>query len=228
MRVLLADDHALFRAGIASLLRAWGMEVVGQAGNGLEALEQARRLRPELILMDITMPDCSGLEATRLIKAEMPDIKIVMVTVSDDDEDLFEAIKSGAEGYLLKDMSEEELSRTLTSVAGGEPALSRGLAAKILDEFVRVSREGPAKENGEDALTKREREVLQLVAAGATNREIAAALFVTENTIHFHMKNILAKLHLKNRTQAVAYAIRSGLVALSARGESTEPPYQDR
>ena len=214
MRVLLADDHALFRAGITSLLRAWGMQVVGQTGNGFEALEQARRLRPELILMDITMPDCSGLEATRLIKAEMPDIKIVMVTVSDDDEDLFEAIKSGAEGYLLKNMSEDELSRTLTSVASGEAALSHGLATKILDEFARISREGPAKENGADTPTRREREVLQLVAAGATNREIAAALFVTENTVNFHMKNILAKLHLKNRTQAAAYALRRGLVSL--------------
>ncbi len=213
MRVLLADDHALFRAGIASLLQAWGLEVVGQAGNGLEALEQARRLRPDLILMDITMPGCNGLEATRLIKAELPEVKIVMVTVSDDDEDLFEAIKSGAEGYLLKDMSEEELSATLTGIAAGEAPLSRGMAAKILEEFARVSREGPAKDAGSD-LTQREREVLQLVAGGATNREIAARLYVSENTVSFHMKNILAKLHLKNRTQAVAYAIRTGLVEL--------------
>ncbi len=215
MRVLLADDHALFRAGIASLLKAWGMETVGQASNGLEALEQARALRPDLILMDIGMSPCNGLEATRLIKAELPETKIVIVTVSDDDDDLFEAIKSGAEGYLLKDMSEEELGRTLTGIATGEPALSPGLAAKILDEFARVARDGAAKDVESDGLTPREREVLELVVTGATNREIAAALYISENTVSFHMKHILAKLHLKNRAQAVAYAIRSGLVTVS-------------
>ena len=221
MRVLLADDHALFRAGIASLLKAWGMETVGQASNGLEALEQARALRPDLVLMDIGMSPCNGLEATRLIKAELPETKIVIVTVSDDDDDLFEAIKSGAEGYLLKDMSEEELGRTLTGIATGEPALSPGLAAKILDEFARVSRDGAPKEVESDGLTPREREVLELVVTGATNREIAAALYISENTVNFHMKHILAKLHLKNRAQAVAYAIRSGLVTVS---EDEAPP----
>jgi DNA-binding NarL/FixJ family response regulator len=215
MRVLLADDHALFRAGIASLLKAWGMETVGQASNGLEALEQARALHPDLVLMDIGMSPCNGLEATRLIKAELPETKIVIVTVSDDDDDLFEAVKSGAEGYLLKDMSEEELGRTLTGIATGEPALSPGLAAKILDEFARVSRDGAPKEVESDGLTPREREVLELVVTGATNREIAAALYISENTVNFHMKHILAKLHLKNRAQAVAYAIRSGLVTVS-------------
>lgn len=214
MRVLLADDHALFRAGIASLLRAWDMETVGQASNGLEALEQARALRPDLVLMDIGMSPCNGLEATRLIKAELPETKIVIVTVSDDDDSLFEAIKSGAEGYLLKDMSEEDLARTLTGIATGEPALSPGLAAKILDEFARLSRDGAAREAEPDGLTPREREVLELVATGATNREIAAGLYISENTVGFHMKHILAKLHLKNRAQAVAYAIRSGLLVI--------------
>ncbi len=211
MRVVLADDHALFRAGIASLLQAWGLEVVGEAANGVEALELTRRLRPDLVLMDITMPDCNGLEATRLIKAELPETRIVIVTVSDDDEDLFEAVKSGAEGYLLKDMSREDLRVTLEAVATGEPALSRGLAAKILDEFGRLARDGPAKQP-EDELTPRERDVLQLVAEGATNREVSAALFLSEHTVNFHMRNILHKLHLRNRAQAVAYAIRSGLL----------------
>ena len=214
MRVLLADDHALFRAGIASLLSAWGIEVVGQAADGLEALEQARTLRPDLVLMDITMPNCNGLEATRLIKAELPEIRIVMVTVSDHDEDLFEAIKSGAEGYLLKDMSEDELSRTLEGIAAGEAPFSRSLALKILDEFARLARD-ERPQNDADALTPREREVLELVADGSTNREVAARLAVSENTVNFHMKHILAKLHLRNRTQAVAYAIRTGLVRLS-------------
>lgn len=212
MRLVLADDHALFRAGIASLLRAWGHEVVGEAGNGLEALELVRGLRPDLVLMDITMPECNGLEATRLIKAELPDTRIVIVTVSDDDEHLFEAIKSGAEGYLLKDVAEGELESTLSALEAGEPALSPRLAAKILDEFVRLGRQEPLEESRRDDLTAREREVLQLVAEGATNREIAASLQLSEHTVHFHVKNILAKLHLRNRAQAVAYAIRTGLV----------------
>ncbi len=215
MRVLIADDHALFRDGVASLLKAWRMEVVGQASDGLEALEQGRKLRPDLILMDIKMPRCNGLEATRLIKAELPDTKIVMVTVSDEEEDLFEAIKSGAQGYVLKNMSGEEFGRVLTEIASGEAPLSRGLAAKILAEFARLSREPADKASEKETLSEREREVLQLVAAGSTNKEIAAKLFITDNTVNYHMKNILAKLHLRNRAQAVAYALQSGLVRVA-------------
>lgn len=212
MRVLLADDHALFRAGIASLLRAWGLDVVGQAADGIEAIELTRRLKPELVLMDVGMSPCNGLEATRVIKTESPDVKVIIVTVSEDDQDLFEAVKSGAEGYLLKGMSEEELGSTLEKISAGEPALSPSLAAKILDEFARMAREGTGKPPGlEDELTDREREVLRLVADGATNREIGSQLFISENTVSFHMKNILAKLHLKNRAQAAAFAIRAGL-----------------
>jgi DNA-binding NarL/FixJ family response regulator len=212
MRVLLADDHALFRAGIASLLRAWGMEVVGQAANGLEAIELTRSLRPDLVLMDVRMSPCNGLEATQVITTEHPDVKVIIVTVSEDDHDLFEAVKSGAEGYLLKGMSEEELSSTLEKIAAGEPALSPGLAVKILDEFARMAREGtgPSTEP-ESRLTDRERDVLRLVADGATNREIGTRLSISENTVSFHMKHILGKLHLKNRAQAAAFAIRAGL-----------------
>jgi len=212
LRLLLADDHPLFRAGIAGLLRAWGHDVVGEAGNGLEALELVRKLHPDLVLMDISMPRCNGLEATRLIKAELPDTRIAIVTVSDHDEDLFEAIKSGAEGYLLKDMAEIELEVTLSALAAGEPALSAGLATKILDEFARLGRETHARDDHHDDLTGREREVLQLVSQGATNKEIAASLHLSEHTVNFHMKNILSKLHLRNRAHAVAYAIRTGLV----------------
>ena len=212
VRVLLADDHALFRAGLASLLRACGMDVVGQAANGVEAIELARRLQPELMLMDVGMSPCNGLEATRAIKAELPNVKVVIVTVSEDEQDLFDAIKSGAEGYLLKGMSEEELEWTLARISAGEPALSPDLAAKILDEFARMAREPAAKPAGpEEELTEREREVLRLVAEGATNREIASKLFISENTVSFHMKNILSKLHLKNRAHAAAFAIRAGL-----------------
>ena len=212
MRVLLADDHALFRAGIASLVKAWGMDVVGQASDGTEAIELARRLQPDLVLMDVGMSPVNGLEATRAIKAELPEVKVIIVTVSEDEQDLFEAIKSGAEGYLLKGMSEEELSSTLERISAGEPALSPTLAAKILDEFARIAREGTDKRAApEDVLTEREREVLRLVSDGATNREIAAKLYISENTVSFHMKNILGKLHLKNRAQAAAFAIRAGL-----------------
>jgi DNA-binding NarL/FixJ family response regulator len=220
VRVLLADDHALFRAGIASLLKAWGFDVVGEAADGIAALEETRRLRPDLVLMDIRMSGCNGLEATRLIKAEMPEVKIVMVTMSDDDSDLFEAIKSGAQGYLLKAMPEEEFSRTLTGIANDEAPLSRGLAAKILEEFARSSPERQPNGAGSDELTEREHEVLQLLAQGATNREIASTLWISENTVNFHVKNILMKLHLKNRAQAVAYAFRTGLVRVSGSGET--------
>lgn len=213
MRVLLADDHALFRAGIASLLRAWGMDVVGQAGDGEEAVELVRETKPDLVLMDITMPNCNGIEATRLIKAESPEVKIVMVTVSDHDADLFEAIKAGAEGYLLKDMSEVDFSTTLAGIARGEPALSGGLAARILAEFARRSSEPAEPPRPEEQLTDREREVLTRLAEGETNREIAQRLVISENTVSFHVKNILAKLHLKNRAQAAAYAVRAGLAS---------------
>lgn len=202
------------------------MEVVGQAANGLEAIELARRLHPDIVLMDIGMSPCNGLEATRAVKAELPDVTVIIVTVSDDDQDLFEAIKCGAEGYLLKGMSEEELSATLEKIAAGEPALSPGLAARILDEFARIAREGtnePSAPGGD--LTDRERDVLRLVADGATNREIGARLFISENTVSFHMKNILAKLHLKNRAQAAVFAIRAGL---ADDAEPDAPPHLDR
>jgi len=221
VRVLLADDHALFRAGIASLLRAWGMDVVGQAADGNQAIELTRRLKPELVQMDVGMSPRNGLEATRVIKTELPDVKVIIVTVSEDEQDLFEAIKSGAEGYLLKGMSEEELGTTLERISAGEPALSPGLAAKILDEFARMAREGTGRPVGpEDELTDRERDVLRLVAEGATNREIASTLYVSENTVSFHMKNILAKLHVKNRAQAAVFAIRAGLADDAEPGPS--------
>lgn len=222
MRVLLADDHALFRAGLASLLRAWAMDVVGEAGSGKEALELAREVQPDLVLMDIGMSPVNGLEATRAIKAELPGVKVVIITVSEDDQDLFEAVKSGAEGYLLKGMSEEEFGTALTRLTAGEPAFTPGLAARVLDEFVRMSRE-PSNEHAgaEGKLTSRERDVLRLVAAGATNREIASELFISENTVNFHMKHILGKLHLKNRVHAAAFAIRVGLA--EEEGQDEEP-----
>lgn len=209
MRVLLVDDHALFRDGVASLLRTWGVDVVGEAGDGWEALEQARALSPDLILMDINMPRCNGLQATRLIKAELPAASIVMLTVSEDDEDLFEAVKSGAEGYILKEVDAEEFGQLIAGFSAGRVPMSKRLADRILGEFMR----GKAKDRQPvEEITDREREVLRRLTTGATNREIAASLHISENTVNYHMKNILAKLHLRNRAQVVAYAIREGLI----------------
>ncbi len=212
MRVLLADDHALFRAGIASLLKAWGLDVVGQAGDGDEAIAQARQHHPDLIFMDIKMPRRNGLEATRAIKAEMPEVKVVILTVSDDEADLFEAIKSGAEGYLLKNLREEEFAGLLARLGEGEPIISPPLASKLLREFARLKEAGQGRSTDEE-LTDREKDVLIQVAQGATNKEIAAALYISGNTVSFHMKNILTKLHLRNRSQVVAWAASHGFIA---------------
>lgn len=210
LKVLLVDDHALFIDGIASLLRAWGMEVVGQASNGKEALAKARELRPQLILMDIYMPDMGGLQATKLIKAEIPEVKIVILTVSDDEQDLFEAIKNGAEGYLLKNMTGEEFGEMVSGIVRGELPMPRKLAGKILAEFQNLSKK--AAEIPAPGLSAREKEVLSLVAKGSRNREIAACLFISEETVKYHLRNILNKLHLSNRAQAIAYAVKEGLL----------------
>ena len=213
LRILLVDDHVLFRKGVAALLAGrQEMQVVGEAGDGLEAITAARETLPDVILMDIGMPRCNGLDATRRIKREMPHVKIVILTVSDDDHNLFEAIKSGAQGYLLKDLEPYQLYDLLESISRGEAPLSGAIAAKILKEFTRPNR-GLAQEPeviGE--LTEREISILQLVTEGKTNKEIASSLFISENTVKIHLRNILEKLHLKNRIQAAVYAVRQGLV----------------
>lgn len=211
-RILLSDDHALFRDGLASLLTAWDMEVIGQASNGQEAVEQARRLRPDLVLMDIHMPKMNGLDATRLIKAELPETTIVILTVSDQEESLFEAIKAGAEGYILKNIPGDEFARLLSNLAHGEPAMSKGLAKRLLDEFARNNAGVKDLEADiQERLTTRELEVLKQVADGHTNKEIGSTLFVSEETVKFHLKNIMQKLHLRNRAEVVAWAIRHDL-----------------
>jgi DNA-binding NarL/FixJ family response regulator len=214
-RVLLADDHPLFRDGVASLLSVKSYEVVGQAGNGAEAVRMANDLQPDLILMDIRMPGLNGLAATRLIKASNPEMRIVILTVSDEDADLFEAIKSGAAGYLQKSLDSEQFFTLLEAVMRGEVGLTPNLATKMLKEFTRPE----ARQATEDVaeLTPREHDVLELVAQGRTNAEIAEKLGVSQNTVKFHMKNILGKLHVRNRAEVVAYALRSGLVQLPPR-----------
>jgi len=214
MRVLLADDHPLFLDGLKNLLSARGVQVVGTARDGFEALEKARSLLPEVILMDIQMPRCNGLAATRLIQAELPQIKVVILTMSSDDDDLFEAIKSGAWGYLLKTQDTEAFFTQLTELAQGEAPLSPGLAARILQQFgrqVSAARLNDDQSQGE-FLTGRQLEVLTLVAQGLTYKEAGARLHLTERTIKYHMGEILARLHLANRAQVIEYSRRSGLV----------------
>ena len=210
MRILLVDDHALFRDGLHSVLEARGMEVVGEAKNGREAVELNKRLRPDVVLMDLSMPELDGLAATRLILAEQPDARVVILTASEEDADLFEAIKSGAQGYLFKNVQSDELVRSLEGVARGEPALTPALARKLLGEFAKPA--APTRTTaveGYEALTEREREVLDLLVQGVTsNRELAERLVVSENTVKYHLRNILDKLHVQNRAQVVAYAMR--------------------
>lgn len=223
LRILLVDDHALFRKGVASLLESrQDMQVVGEAGDGCEAIARARELTPDIILMDIGMPGCDGLQATWQIKREMPHVKIIMLTVSDYDRDLFAAIKNGAQGYLLKNLEPYKLFDMLDRARRGEAAISGMLAAKILQEFREPRPELVQRPEVRGELTAREIEILEHLVKGATNKEIAAALSVTENTVKFHLRNILEKLHLQSRIQAAVYAVREGLVSDSSSSE--EPP----
>ncbi|HEU4674244.1 MAG TPA: response regulator transcription factor [Candidatus Limnocylindrales bacterium] len=215
MNVLLADDHALFRDGVASLLEAWGHHVVGQASNGTQAVELVERLRPDLVLMDVRMPGGSGIDATAAIHARHPAISIVMLTVSEDEDDLFAAIKAGAHGYLLKNLEGRALRSMIEAISRGEPAITPATAARIIEEFARrdappVPRPGSGGEP--DRLTTRELEVLRLVTAGYRNKEIAARLAIGENTVKFHLKHIVEKLHAGSRAEVAARAVREGLV----------------
>ncbi len=211
IRVLLVDDHALFRKGLASLLaREKGFYVVGEAQNGAEALSKAKDLKPDIVLMDIYMPGGDGLEATRRIREALPSSKVVILTVSEDDKNLFEAIKSGAHGYLLKKIELGDLFEMLRGVSRGEAPISRATAAKILKEFAEQASRG-REEPAEEKLSLKEREVLELVTRGLTNKEIGNKLGITENTVKNHLKNILDKLHVKNRVQAAAFALQHEL-----------------
>lgn len=221
MRVLLVDDNRLMLEGLQNLLEAHGILVAGLAKDGLEAVNLARELKPDVILMDIRMPGCNGLAATRLIKAENPEAKIVILTTSTEDEDLFEAIKSGACGYLIKSMDADELVEALAQVQEGIPPFSPGLAAKLLGEFVRLNKQDQtvsvnvqSEVSGvkpESGLTARQAEVLALVAQGLSYKQAGAQLGLSPRTIKYHMAEIMNRLHMENRSQVLAYAAYLGL-----------------
>ena len=212
IRVLLVDDHALFREGLGMIISSQtDMEVVGEASDGLEGVIKAAELKPDLILMDIQMPDMDGIEATRRIKREVPSATIVMLTVRDDEEKLFEAIKNGAQGYLLKKMHSAELITMARRALAGEVAIPPRLAGQMLDEFRRLSRLEPREESAYTQLSPRELEVLNLVAMEKTDKEIALSLSLSLNTIKTHLRNILSKLQVGSRKEAARLAKDKGL-----------------
>lgn len=206
IQVLLADDHPLFREGLAGIINSQtDMKVVGEANDGLEACIKAQELKPDLILMDVQMPGMNGLEATRKIKQTLPNTVVVMLTVRDDDDKLFEALKNGAQGYLLKDIRSQILLDMLRGALRGEAALSPRLAGRVLNEFRRL-KGGSIRQETEEELTEREHEVLSQISQGASDKEIAQALNISLNTVKTHVRNILAKLHVNSRREAAEAA----------------------
>jgi DNA-binding NarL/FixJ family response regulator len=214
IRVLVVDDQELFRRGLTMLLAVEpGLEVVGEAGDGAEGATLAESAAPDVVLLDVRMPKKSGIEACLAIKESVPSAKIIMLTVSDEEADLYEAVKSGASGYLLKDSSIEEVAQAIRVVADGQSLISPSMAIKLIDEFKQMSR--PERETGPALrLTERELDVLRLVAQGHSNKEIAARLFISENTVKNHVRNMLEKLQLHSRMEAVMYAVRENLLEL--------------
>lgn len=212
IKVLIVDDHKLFRQGLISLMRTREdlVEVVGEAATAHEAIEMTERLQPHVVLMDVYMPDGDGLQATRDIKQRFPHIAVVILTSSERDEHLFEAVRSEASGYLLKDLDAAELFDMLEGVTQGEAAMTRAMAARVLKGIAKQSREA---DDEIDTLTDREMAVLHLVAKGASNPQIADELVISVNTVKTHLRNILEKLQLDNRTQAATYAIEHGFVS---------------
>lgn len=212
MRVLIVDDHPLFAEGLRNLLAGRGIDVVGLAQDGHEALLRARGLRPDVVLMDVSMPRLDGVEATRALKAASPEITVLMLTQADDDEHLFAAIAAGASGYVLKSEPTDTFLHLLEGAARGEVAVSATLAGRLLREFARLETVARPESDGEDLLTHRQREVLQLVADGMLYKQIAARIGVSERGVKYHMGEVLARLHARDRDDAVAQARRLGLI----------------
>jgi two-component system NarL family response regulator len=214
IRVMICDDHALFRRGLIMVLESEdGIEVVGEAEDGEEAVAKAEELAPDVVLMDVRMPRVSGIEATRSIADSVPTAKILMLTVSDEEDDLYDAIKAGATGYLLKEISIEEVATAIRAVVSGQSLISPSMASKLLSEFTNLAKKADERQSvPTPRLTDRELEVLKLVAQGMSNREIAGELYISENTVKNHVRNILEKLHLHSRMEAVVYAVREKLL----------------
>jgi DNA-binding NarL/FixJ family response regulator len=214
LRVLIADDHALFRRGLEMVLdNEPDIEVVGEAHDGDQAVERATELMPDVVLMDVRMPRRTGIEATQKIKEQLPHVKILVLTNSDEEADLYDSIKAGASGYLLKEISSEEVADSIRSVVEGHSRISPAMASKLLSEFQAMTkREDDRQPLSPPRLTDRELEVLSLVAQGKGNRDIAGELFISENTVKNHIRNILEKLQLHSRMEAVIYAVREKLL----------------
>ena len=217
IRVLVVDDHALFRRGLQMvLMQEPDIEVVGEASDGAEAVAKARETLPDIVLMDVRMPRRGGIDATTAIKDEVPSAKIIMLTISDEEADLYEAIKAGAMGYLLKEISIEEVASAIRAVHGGQSLISPSMASKLLTEFASmIKRTDDRQQVPTPRLTDREMEVLKLVAKGLNNRDIAKQLFISENTVKNHIRNILEKLQLHSRMEAVVYAVREKLLEIT-------------
>jgi two-component system NarL family response regulator len=218
IRVLVVEDHALFRRGLVLVLESEaGIELVGEAEDGASGVSRAAELAPDVILMDVRMPRMDGIEATRRIAEELPTAKVVMLTVSDDEDDLFEAIKAGATGYLLKEISIEEVADAVRAVMEGHTLISPAMASKLIVEFAALARnaEGQRERPRAPQLSGRELEVLKAVAQGRTNRDIGALLHISEHTVKNHVRNILAKLHLHSRVEAALYAVTERMVDLT-------------
>ncbi len=214
IRVLIADDQALFRRGLYVVLGTEDdIEVIAEAEDGEEAITKAEEMAPDVVLMDVRMPRVNGIEAARRIREVLPSTRILMLTVSDEEDDLYEAIKAGANGYLLKEISVEEVASAIHSVVQGQSLISPSMASKLLSEFNALARQAAEREQlPAPVLTARELEVLKLVARGMSNREVADQLYISENTVKNHVRNILEKLHLHSRMEAVMYAVRKRLL----------------
>jgi two-component system NarL family response regulator len=214
IRVLIADDAPLFRRGLYVVLSTEpNIEVVAEAENGEEAISKAEECAPDVVLMDVRMPRVNGIDAARAIRDSSPSTKIIMLTVSDEDDDLYEAIKAGANSYLLKEVSVEEVPEAIRAVVQGQSLISPSMASKLLNEYTTLAKRAEEKSQyPAPALTSRELEVLKLVAKGQSNREIGEDLFISENTVKNHVRNILEKLHLHSRMEAVVYAVRERLL----------------
>jgi two-component system NarL family response regulator len=218
VRILIADDHELFRRGLRMVLEdEQDIDVLGEVGDGQAAVDLALEEAPDVVVMDVRMPQLSGIEAANRIKESLPHTKILMLTISDEEDDLYEAIKAGANGYLLKEISIDEIGNAVRSVHAGQSLISPSMASKLLNEFASmIKREEEEKEQvPAPKLTPREMEVLEHVAQGMNNREIARALFISENTVKNHVRNILEKLHLHSRMEAVVYAVREKLLEIN-------------